>query len=198
MLLGILSGVASAPLHAGIVPTTPIRHLIVIVGENRSFDNLYGGYRPTPGQSVMNLLSEGVIKADGTPGPNFAKAQQWQAIDHDTYALVPERTKPYTILPQPNTTAAYGRPLGVPDSRFPSNLPDGPFQISRYTAYQLSYTGDPVHRFFQMWQQYDEGRDDFFTWVAVTIGIGNESRPPPSPSPGRAPGRVALLWDSIT
>jgi phospholipase C len=71
-LLGILAGVASAPLHGAIVPTTPIRHLIVIVGENRSFDNLYGGYRPTPGESVMNLLSEGIIKADGTPGPNFA------------------------------------------------------------------------------------------------------------------------------
>jgi phospholipase C len=150
-LLGILAGVASAPLHGAIVPTTPIRHLIVIVGENRSFDNLYGGYRPTPGESVMNLLSEGIIKAYGTPGPNFAKAQQWQAIDHNTYTLVPERTKPYPILPQPNTTEAYGRPPGVADSRFPSNLPDGPFQISRYTAYQLSYTGDPVHRFFQMW-----------------------------------------------
>src|SRR6266478_6375478 len=144
-LLGVLTGIASAPLHGATIPTTPIRHLILIVGENHSFDNLFGGYRPTPGQSVMNLLSEGIIKADGTPGPNFAKAQQWQAIDHDTYTLVPERTNPYPILPQPNTTGAYGRPPGVADLRFPSNLPDGPFQISRYTAYQLSYTGDPVH-----------------------------------------------------
>jgi phospholipase C len=54
-LLVVLTGAASAPLHGTIVPTTPIRHLIVIVGETRSFDNLYGGYRPTPGQSVMNL-----------------------------------------------------------------------------------------------------------------------------------------------
>jgi phospholipase C len=181
VLLGVLAGVASAPLHGAIVPTTPIRHLIVIVGENRSFDNLYGGYRPIPGQRVMNLLSEGIINTDGTPGPNFAKAQQWQAIDHDAYTIVPQRANPYPILPQPNTTGAYGRPAGVADSRFPSNLPDGPFQISRYTAYQLSYTGDPVHRFFQMWQEYDEGRDDLFTWVALTIGIGNEGKPPPSP-----------------
>lgn len=27
-------------------PTTPIKHVIIIVGENHTFDNLYGTYRP--------------------------------------------------------------------------------------------------------------------------------------------------------
>src|ERR1700738_1087692 len=31
---------------------TPIHHLIVIVGENRSFDNLFATYRPKSGQRV--------------------------------------------------------------------------------------------------------------------------------------------------
>ena len=48
--------------------TTPIEHVIVIIGENHTFDNLFGAYRPAPGQTISNLLSKGIIKADGTPG----------------------------------------------------------------------------------------------------------------------------------
>ena len=38
-------------------------------------------------------------------------------------------------------------------------------------------TGDPVHRFFQMWQQTggDNARLDLFTWVAVTTGKGADT-----------------------
>ena len=160
---------------------SPIHHVIVVVGENHSFDNLFGAYQPTRGQSVLNLLSEGMIKPDGSPGPHFAQAEQWQAVDHDRYSIAPERTRPYEQLPQPNTTFAFGQPPGVPDARFPRNLPNGPFQLTKYTAYQLSYTGDPAHRFFQMWQQFDEGRNDLFVWNATTIGFGNEAKAPPSP-----------------
>jgi acid phosphatase len=160
---------------------TPIRHLIVIVGENHSFDNLFGVYQPQRGQSVRNLLSEGIVKLDGTAGPNFKRAEQWQAIEKGAYSIAPERTEPYVSIPQPNTTFAYGQPHNAPDKRFPTNLPNGPFQLTKYTAYQLSYTGDPVHRFFQMWQQFDEGRIDLFTWVATTVGFGGDGKPPPVP-----------------
>src|SRR5271166_2385981 len=160
---------------------TPIRHLIVVVGENHSFDNLFGVYQPRPGQSVRNLLSEGIVKTDGTEGPNFKRAEQWQAVEHDRYSIAPERTAPYATLPQPNTTFALGRKPNEPDSRFSADLPNGPFQLSHYAAYQLSYTGDPVHRFFQMWQQFDEGRNDLIPWVATTIGMGSGGKPPPVP-----------------
>jgi phospholipase C len=57
---------------------TPIKHVIIIVGENRSFDHLYATYVPKhERERVLNLLSEGIINADGTPGPNFAKAHQF-------------------------------------------------------------------------------------------------------------------------
>src|SRR5215468_10514897 len=46
---------------------TPIKHVIVIVGENRSFDHLFATYVPKPGETVNNLLSEEIVKADGTP-----------------------------------------------------------------------------------------------------------------------------------
>src|SRR5215469_10057868 len=58
---------------------TPIKHVIVIVGENRTFDHLFATYKPKAGETVNNLLSEGIIKEDGTKGPNFAKAQQFSA-----------------------------------------------------------------------------------------------------------------------
>src|ERR1700683_2804708 len=60
---------------------TPIKHVIVIIGENRSFDHVFATYVPKGGQTVWNLLSEGIVKADGTPGPNFAKAHQLAAVD---------------------------------------------------------------------------------------------------------------------
>ncbi len=175
-------------------PKSPIRHVIVIVGENHSFDNLFGTYRPARGQTVLNLLSEGIIKPDGSPGPHFDKAQQWQALDHDKYSIAPERTRPFGRLPQPNTTYAFGQPMGVPDARFPADLPNGPFQLTRHTAYQLSYTGDPAHRFFQMWQQFDEGRNDLFVWNGTTIGFGSEAKPPPVPFTGQTThqGGVAM------
>jgi phospholipase C len=59
--------------------TTPIKHVIVIYGENRSFDHLYATYQPKSGETVNNLLSEGIINVDGTPGEippkqlNFAR-----------------------------------------------------------------------------------------------------------------------------
>ena len=53
---------------------TPIKHVIVIVGENRTFDHLFATYKPQPGESVNNLLSQGIVNEDGTPGPNFARS----------------------------------------------------------------------------------------------------------------------------
>src|SRR5271168_915769 len=51
--------------------TSPIKHLIVIIGENRSFDHVFATYQPKKGETVDNLLSKGIVRADGTPGPNF-------------------------------------------------------------------------------------------------------------------------------
>lgn len=160
---------------------TPIHHLIIVVGENRSFDHLYATYQPINGQHVANLLSEGIIDASGAPGPKADSARQWQALDNNRYSIAPKRTSPFEVLPQPNTTFAFGHKPNTPDARFPADLPNEPFQISKFTAYQNSFTGDPVHRFFQMWQQFDQGREDLFPWVAVTAGMGSEGKPPPVP-----------------
>jgi phospholipase C len=71
--------------------TTPIKHVIVIIGENRSFDHVFATYQPRHGQLIWNLLSEGIINADGTPGPDFSKALQMSATDQasDQFLLNP-------------------------------------------------------------------------------------------------------------
>lgn len=88
---------------------SPIKHLIVVVGENRSFDNVFGTYTPPdPSQHVMNLLSEGLVDQTGFP-PGFVSTLttsnplQNQAIDTTTYQLSPTQTGPYASLPQPST-----------------------------------------------------------------------------------------------
>jgi phospholipase C len=75
--------------------TTPIKHVIIIVGENRSFDHEFATYVP-PSGSVLNLLSEGIINADGTPGPNAAAAAQYSAVDSGSYSIAPTGKLPYT------------------------------------------------------------------------------------------------------
>ena len=78
--LGFGVSASDKPVNA-IKTATPIKHVIIIVGENRSFDHLFATYEPRKkNETVLNLLSEGIINADGTPGPNFAKAHQFQII----------------------------------------------------------------------------------------------------------------------
>src|SRR5262245_40684867 len=57
---------------------TPIKHVIVLIGENRTFDNVYGTYVPKRGQSASNLLSRGIVNANGGPGPHSSAARQFR------------------------------------------------------------------------------------------------------------------------
>jgi phospholipase C len=112
-------------------------------------------------------------------GPHFAKAKQRIGLDNSLYNAETASTGAYQTLPQPYTGSARGVPSGVPDDRFPANLPNGPYQLTKYVPY-TSYTGDPVHRFFQMWQQFDSGKLDKFVWVEETIGTGSNGKPFPA------------------
>ncbi len=56
---------------------TPIKHVIVLIGENRTFDNVFGTYVPREGQRVSNLLSKGIVESDGSPDKNAALAAQF-------------------------------------------------------------------------------------------------------------------------
>jgi phospholipase C len=86
--------------------TTPVQHVIVIIGENRSFDHVFATYRPHGGQDVSNLLSKDIINADGKPAHSFGLSAQNQATDSSTFQLSPGSKSPFQTLPAPNTDGA--------------------------------------------------------------------------------------------
>jgi hypothetical protein len=86
---------------------TPIKHVIVLM--------------PKSGDSVANLLSKRIINADGTPGPNFNKAAQFQAIPPFKTKYFISQNKyekaPYQTLPAPTLNFAPTKPI------FPAGTP---------------------------------------------------------------------------
>jgi phospholipase C len=118
---------------------SPIKHIIYIVGENRSFDNIYGTYQPKSGQKVWNLLSQGIVNADGSPGPNAAQGRQYQATStNGRFFLSPLTKSAYTFLPVPTISSAQPEGVGLefgivtaagkPTATFPEGDPDLPLQ----------------------------------------------------------------------
>jgi len=123
-----LSGASAADPDSAvdkIRTATPIKHVLIIVGENRSFDHLYATYVPKhDDERVHNLLSEGIVNADGSPGPNFAKGHQFQitsAPNGGKYFVSADLSQKalYNVLPAPDiggvpTTAPFAAVLGIP------------------------------------------------------------------------------------
>ncbi|MDD4914002.1 MAG: alkaline phosphatase family protein [Methylococcales bacterium] len=198
LALGVAVAMTGGAASAG-TPVTPIQHLIVVVGENVTFDTLYGTYQPPKGQTVKNLLSQGIVNAKGQPGPFYLTALQRTGTNNPggQYSVAPVAGATFSVLPQPMeigivdlyTLQTLG---GIPDARFPGNLSPGPFQITKYVPYGStsslsgsSSTGDPVHRFFQMWQQTGgvNQNHSLFTWVATTVGTGGDNGAT-GPTPG--------------
>jgi phospholipase C len=102
---------ASAQDAKELSTTTPIQHVIVIIGENRTFDHVFATYKPVAGQTVSNLLSKGIVNSDGMPGPNFTLSQQSQAVDSkpDKFLLNPPDSTTYPVLP-PVLAGGYSTP----------------------------------------------------------------------------------------
>ena len=93
----------------GVKTASPIKHVIVLIGENRGLDHTFGVYKPKgKGQTISNLLSKGIVNEDGTPGPNFGLSQQFSVAGQSAYYIgAPTAAKfPYgstNAMPQPNT-----------------------------------------------------------------------------------------------
>jgi phospholipase C len=100
---------------------TPVKHVIVLIGENRTFDHLFATYVPKSGDSVSNLLSKKIINADGSPGKNFGQAAQFQATPPFRtsffISLDKHEKAPYQNLPVPTLNFAPNTPI------FPTGTP---------------------------------------------------------------------------
>jgi phospholipase C len=125
-----LGGLLAVPLQARDTDEhftrTPIKHVIVLIGENRTFDHLFATYVPKSDDSVSNLLSKGIINSDGTPGPHFKKAAQFQAtrpFKTEYYISLNKNEKtPYDILPEPTLNFSPSPATGEPPP-FPAATP---------------------------------------------------------------------------
>src|SRR5579864_422457 len=98
---------------------TPIQHVIVIIGENRTFDHVYATYKPKDGETVSNLLSKGIVRENGKPGPNYSLSAQFSALDNTAsggvFSISPQSKSIYSTLPPalaggPETQTVSGPP----------------------------------------------------------------------------------------
>jgi phospholipase C len=91
---------------------TPIKHVIILIGENRGTDHTFGVYKPRgKKQTISNLLSKGIVNEDGSPGPNFALGSQFSVKAQPAFYIgAPAKAKTaYNSagnMPQPNTNGA--------------------------------------------------------------------------------------------
>jgi phospholipase C len=91
---------------------SPIKHVIILIGENRGLDHTFGVYKPKGrGQTISNIRAKGIVNENGTPGPNFGLAMQFAVSPQPLYYIgAPNGAKtPYGLsnpMPQPNTNGA--------------------------------------------------------------------------------------------
>lgn len=121
-----------------------INHVIILFLENHTVDNLYS-------------LMSGV---NGVNSPGGAVTQ----VDRDGNA--------YATLPPVKVSvkyAGFGAPIdelpGLPDPRFPANLPNAPFMIDDYVPNNV-LVNTPVHRFYEHQLQMNSGKmDKYVAWT---------------------------------
>ncbi|WP_434664676.1 alkaline phosphatase family protein [Paraburkholderia sp. A3BS-1L] len=135
------AGQPQARTDPSLATATPIKHVIIIVGENRTFDHVFGAYQPRAGQTISNLLSKGIIRADGSPGPNFKLAEQYtaKATNPSRFDASPASKQPYSTLPAPNTGSA---PTAASDANPPPFATLAAAQAAEGNALEA---GDVVH-----------------------------------------------------
>ncbi len=121
-----------------------IAHLVVIYMENHSFDNLYGQY---PG-------AEGISQAMAKKG-----------AAGDTVTQIDASGQAYATLPAP-----FDSTMKMPDPRFPTNLPNQPFDITQFVPPGMTIP-DLVHRYYQEQIEMDGGKMDLYATVEDAKGL---------------------------
>lgn len=143
----LLVTLTPAPLaHAQTNKFEKINHVIILYLENHTVDNLYSG----------------LAGVDGVNSPGGAVPQ----VDKDN--------KTYPVLPRIVVSLRYdgfGAPIdtlpGLPDPRFPKDLPNKPFLIDPIIPNDV-LLGTPVHRFYEHILQMNSGAmNKFVAWTDV-------------------------------
>jgi phospholipase C len=112
---------------------SPIKHVIILIGENRGTDHTFGVYKPRgKNQTISNLLSKGIVYENGSPGAHFSLAQQFSVAPQPLYYIgAPQKAKvAYDNrgqMPQPNTA-------GAPSAQSASGAPFVPAVLAGVAA----------------------------------------------------------------
>ena len=113
---------------------SPIKHVIILIGENRGTDHTFGVYRPKGRhQTISNILSKGIVEGDGSPGRNFKLAQQYSVKPQPLYYIGAPRNAKRAYgdrgqMPQPNTNGAPAA-QSLTGAPFPPGFPEAANQI---------------------------------------------------------------------
>ena len=117
---------------------SPIKHVIILIGENRGLDHTFGVYKPKgAGQTISNLLSKKIVKEDGSPGAHFNLAKQFFVAGQSAwYFGAPKRDmtaydSSAHLMPQPNTN-------GTPQSQSASSPPFNSQSWAASSVWRLS------------------------------------------------------------
>ncbi|HEX3504338.1 MAG TPA: alkaline phosphatase family protein, partial [Xanthobacteraceae bacterium] len=161
---------------------SPIKHVIILIGENRGLDHTFGVYKPKgPGEKISNLLSKGIVKEDGSPGKNYNLAQQFSVVPQPLYYFgAPKKSKTAygtgNVMPQPNTN-------GAPTAQ------NSQFPVAPYTSFAevAAIGGEPDI----------QPSNEVFTTTGAT-GLPDDSLDTRVPSAGSLPpGPFVLLGANI-
>jgi phospholipase C len=133
---------------------TPIKHVIVLIGENRTFDHIYGTYEPRHGQSVSNLLSKGIVHADGSPGPHHDLARQFKigrinpvSFFMSTDKLIaPDKTAYAPFLPTPEVGGVPSLPVTLQQLQKDPAPAVPPFDANTFSLHELGIVTQGVER----------------------------------------------------
>ena len=173
---------------------TPIKHVIVIIGENRTFDNVYGTYVPKGRQRIANLLSRGIVNPDGTPGWNAGAAEQSRLASInpvkffvDTNTLTNSGKAPYApFLPTPEAGSAPAQPVTLAQLQKDPAPAAPPFDRHTFSTAQL-HTISPVL-----------APGDLFLLTSGATGLDNcTADPTEPPSPCKQPDTRVKNFDAL-
>src|SRR5208282_47205 len=84
------SDATSSDIADSVTSESPIKHVIILIGENRGLDHTFGVYQPKgKGQTISNILSKGIVNEDGSPGPNYSLALQYAVSPQPSFYIGP-------------------------------------------------------------------------------------------------------------
>ena len=181
---------------ASVKTESPIKHVIILIGENRGLDHYFGVYKPKgAGQTISNLLSKGIVNEDGTPGPHFRQAAQYSVAPQSSwYFGAPNNAKTVynnaaNLMPQPNTNGAPGcqgslTTIGSCGGGLTNQFPDAP--VTSFSDFA------PIGGEADI-----EVTDQEFTITGAT-GLANNILDSRIPGAGTLVGPYPLLGSNIT